>query len=114
MKGLLAGIVLIIVIGLAGFLYRNAMERPMPVGACTADGKLCPDGTTLGRVPPTCAFPACPPPNVEVANLGVAFVLPAGFSESQSADASVVANYDAPVASSTNHNSLVIHRYAIP
>lgn len=27
---------------------------------CTMDAKLCPDGSYVGRVPPNCAFVACP------------------------------------------------------
>jgi hypothetical protein len=28
--------------------------------ACTADARLCPDGTAVGRVPPDCDFAPCP------------------------------------------------------
>lgn len=28
--------------------------------ACTADAKICPDGTSVGRVGPDCEFAACP------------------------------------------------------
>lgn len=28
--------------------------------ACTMDAKLCPDGSYVGRVPPSCAFAPCP------------------------------------------------------
>ncbi len=41
-------------------------ERPVPpVGEgeptfCTMDAKICPDGSAVGRVPPTCEFAACP------------------------------------------------------
>lgn len=31
-------------------------------GACTEDTKICPDGTTVGRVPPNCEFAQCPAP----------------------------------------------------
>jgi len=36
--------------------------RPEPVGptVCTADAKVCPDGTAFGRTGPNCTFPACP------------------------------------------------------
>jgi hypothetical protein len=27
---------------------------------CTKDGKLCPDGSVVGRVPPSCEFAPCP------------------------------------------------------
>lgn len=32
-------------------------EEPV---ACTMDAKICPDGSGVGRVPPSCAFAACP------------------------------------------------------
>jgi hypothetical protein len=28
--------------------------------ACTLDAKMCPDGSAVGRVPPTCEFAPCP------------------------------------------------------
>jgi len=31
--------------------------------ACTADAKICPDGTAVGRTGPKCEFMACPSPN---------------------------------------------------
>lgn len=38
-----------------------AVERPdgMPV-ACTEEAKICPDGSAVGRVPPSCEFAPCP------------------------------------------------------
>lgn len=27
---------------------------------CTMDAKICPDGSYVGRIPPTCEFAACP------------------------------------------------------
>lgn len=30
--------------------------------ACTLEAKLCPDGSYVGRVPPTCEFTQCPQP----------------------------------------------------
>ncbi|MDD1679791.1 MAG: hypothetical protein LUO93_11495 [Methanomicrobiales archaeon] len=33
--------------------------RPEPI-ACTADAKICPDGSAVGRVPPDCEFAPCP------------------------------------------------------
>jgi hypothetical protein len=29
-------------------------------GACTQDAKVCPDGTSVGRIGPNCEFPSCP------------------------------------------------------
>lgn len=34
-------------------------ETPDQV-ACTADAKLCPDGSAVGRVGPSCEFAPCP------------------------------------------------------
>ncbi|MBP9816600.1 MAG: hypothetical protein KBD05_01055 [Candidatus Pacebacteria bacterium] len=34
-------------------------SRPEPV-ACTADAKICPDGSGVGRTGPNCTFPPCP------------------------------------------------------
>lgn len=28
--------------------------------ACTTDTEICPDGSTVGRIPPYCQFAACP------------------------------------------------------
>ncbi len=28
--------------------------------ACTLDALICPDGTAVGRIPPTCEFETCP------------------------------------------------------
>ncbi|MFZ6035391.1 MAG: hypothetical protein ACOYUB_04600 [Patescibacteria group bacterium] len=35
------------------------LENIEPV-ACTMDAKICPDGSSVGRVPPTCEFSPCP------------------------------------------------------
>lgn len=84
MKSLVAGIVLIILIGIGGFIYRNVQERtagPTQI-ACTADAKICPDGSAVGRTGPACEFTPCVfPPNVEFASTQIAFALPEGYTE---------------------------------
>ncbi len=40
-----------------GFNFAENNEEPT---FCTADAQLCPDGSYVGRVPPTCEFAACP------------------------------------------------------
>jgi len=40
-------------------LLQQACDAAGPV-ACTKDAKQCPDGSTVGRVPPKCEFEACP------------------------------------------------------
>lgn len=120
MKQLIAGIVLILVVGIGGFLYRNILERnavPQPDQvACTMDAKLCPDGSAVGRSGPSCTFAACPPPNVELDAIGVAFVLPPGYQANPDAlgtDETLIAAYEKPALAEPPH-ALVVRRYAIP
>jgi hypothetical protein len=43
-----------VLIGLVG------LGQPLiPVGQCTLDAKVCPDGSVVARVPPGCEFPPC-------------------------------------------------------
>ena len=37
----------------------SAISPSQPQVACTADAKICPDGSSVGRVPPDCEFAAC-------------------------------------------------------
>ena len=40
---------------------NQIVESPTPEPvACTMDALICPDGTAVGRVPPSCEFEACP------------------------------------------------------
>ena len=122
MKTLLYGILLIILIGFGGLVYKNAVEHPNRPIACPLDAKVCPDGTTVAREGLSCTFPVCPPPNVMLADAGVSFALPEGFVVPMSApigtDASIVATYSliaatSSVASSTEFSQIVIRRYAV-
>lgn len=64
MKQLALIVVLVLVLGIAGFLYRYTLERPdlnNPV-ACTLEARLCSDGSAVGRTGPNCEFAACPSP----------------------------------------------------
>lgn len=36
---------------------------------CTADAKICPDGTAVGRTGPNCAFAACPVPQPQTSGV---------------------------------------------
>lgn len=114
MKSLFLGILTIILVGIGGLVYRNAVEHPMRPIACPLDALVCPDGTAVARTGPTCTFPACPPPNVSLADVGIAFAVPAGFVEAEFPDAASVAAYALlPTASSTDDARIVIRRYAI-
>ncbi len=55
----------IIILALASFtavsFFMDKSHYPSPEGtACTADAKLCPDGSSVGRTGPDCEFAACP------------------------------------------------------
>ena len=111
MKTLLYGIVLIIIVGIGGLVYRNAVEHPSQPIACPLDALVCPDGTSVARTGLSCTFPACPPPNVALTDVGIAFAIPAGFVAAEVPDAASVAAYGLPAASSIAE--LIIRRYAI-
>jgi hypothetical protein len=114
MKELLLGIVLIVLIGFGGLVYRNAIEHPLQPVACPLDAEICPDGTSVGRTGNSCTFPACPPPNVSLADAGIAFALPAGFVPQEATDETILASYAFPAdASSTNDARITIRRYAV-
>lgn len=125
MKQLLTGIVLVILIAIGAFLYRSVKERPVAVmppqnapQACTAEAKVCPDGTSVGRTGPNCAFAACALPNAEDAEIGIAFVVPPGFvanPDAIGADTTLRAVFDSTTQKSGNTaDSIVIRDYPIP
>lgn len=109
MKTLLLGIALIILVGIGGLVYRNAVSRPdAPAGACTLDARVCPDGSAVGRVAPSCDFAACPPPNVALA--GVVFALPEGFASTTLPDANAVAAY---ASASSSAGEIDVRQYPL-
>ncbi len=114
MKSLIFGILILLVVGVGGLVYRNAVEHPNQKVACPVDAKLCPDGTSVSRMAPACSFPACPPPNVTLDSAQIAYAIPAGFvAITGSSDPSVIAEYDLQSASSTATASIFIRRYAV-
>ncbi len=124
MKQLALFVVLILVLGVCGFLYRNTLEAPdrntaassTAGSACTLDAKICPDGTSVGRTGPNCSFAACPAPNVELPQIGISFVLPAGFAANASAitpDDSIIAAYEKTMMSDPK-DAIIVRRYPIP
>ena len=114
MRSLLLGIALIVLIGVGGLVYRNAVEHPSQPIACPLDAEVCPDGTSVSRVGSSCTFPACPPPNVLLSVVGIAYAVPAGFAAVALPDAPSIAAYEEPAAaSSTGAANIVIRQYAI-
>ncbi len=117
MKELVAGIVLIVVVGLGGFLYRNMIERnavPQPESvACTMDAMVCPDGSSVGRIGPLCAFAPCPG---ALSTIGISFTAPAGYVENKNAlgeDATLLVAYEKATATPPPH-AIVVRRFEIP
>lgn len=120
MKELIAGIVLILVVGIGGFLYRNMLERnsvPQPeVTACTADAKICPDGSSVGRIAPLCEFAACPGEGSGVAAVGITLTPPAGYVENPGAlgnDETLIAAYERATDAPPPH-AITVRRFTIP
>ncbi|MFA6519377.1 MAG: hypothetical protein WCT41_00965 [Candidatus Paceibacterota bacterium] len=113
MKSLLLGILAIIIIGIGGLVYRNAVEHPLQPITCPLDAMVCPDGTSVSRTGTSCTFPACPAPNVSLTDVGIAFAIPTGFVVAQIPDAASIAAYEMPTASTTENNSIVIRRFPI-
>lgn len=113
MKGLFLGILLLIIIGIGGLVYRNAVERPVQSIACPLDAVLCPDGTSVSRTGSLCIFRACPPPNVSLPSIAIAFAVPAGFSDAALPDAASVVAYKMSASSSASAAGIIIRRYAI-
>ena len=51
---------MIVAAALAAFLLLAGCAAAPGVTACTAEAKLCPDGSAVGRIGPNCEFAACP------------------------------------------------------
>lgn len=114
MKKIFFGVLLILLVGIGGVVYRNALEHPNQPVACPLDAKVCPDGTAVSRTGTACTFAACPPPNVSLPDADISFALPAGLAASTPPDAASVAAYDlASDSTSTEPSSIVIRRYQI-
>jgi len=114
MKSLLLGIVLIIILGFGGLVYRNTVEHPSQPIACPMDALVCPDGTSVARTGISCTFPACLPPNVSLADVGISYAVPAGFTATEFPDSASIAAYEKPPANaSTSPADLIIRRFTI-
>jgi hypothetical protein len=119
-------VILLAVLGFAAFVYRSTLERPLhgtnesPTSvACTAEAKICPDGSSVGRTGPSCDFATCPFPNTEIPQAGIAFVAPAGYKVNPGAigsDTSLIGVYEKAKlpGSDTQQDAIVVRRYPIP
>ncbi len=113
MRSLFLGILLIVILGIGGLVYRNAVEHPAQPIVCPLDAMVCPDGTSVGRTGTSCTFPVCPPPNTTLDDVGIAFAIPSGFVSAGLPDPASVAAYEASATSSANVAGIMIRRYAI-
>jgi hypothetical protein len=113
MKNFLLGVIAIILVGIGGLVYRNAIERRGQVIACPMDAKVCPDGSSVGRVGTSCVFPACPPPNVSLSDLGISFAAPLGFAEAEVSNESVLIAYELTAGTSTEASKIILRRFPI-
>ena len=64
-RTIIAGTIFILLFGVVSSAVINNSETAegLPGGegswACTADTKICPDGSAVGRIPPYCQFTNC-------------------------------------------------------
>lgn len=131
MKQLLALIVLVLVLGLAAFVYRYEIERPTsitalipnatssnPTQACTDEAKICPDGSAVGRTGSNCVFAVCALPNIElsVGSSTVGFVLPGGYVSNPAAignDTTLLGVYNKPATETKANHTIVVRSFPI-
>jgi hypothetical protein len=120
MKQLFYSVLVLALIGIAGFLYRSTIEHPAIGGgeqACTQEAKLCPDGSAVGRTGSHCTFAPCALPNVESPEYGIAFVLPAGYAADENAAGADPTMVGAFVKAATTTNALqtiTVRDYPVP
>lgn len=126
MKQLFFSVVLLAVVGIVGFLYRATLEGPLhgtnmatsTAAACTAEAKICPDGSSVGRSGPSCEFAACAFPNVAMPAAGIAFALPIGYKAdaANTGDTSLLGAYEkvSLISTSSAPETIVVRRFPIP
>ncbi len=58
----LTSVIVILLIASGGIYYATRDSSDIDTGpvACTADAKICPDGSAVGRIGPKCEFAPCP------------------------------------------------------
>lgn len=117
MKSLFFGILLIIIIGIGGLIYRNAIEHPLKTIACPLDVLMCPDGTSVSRIGTSCTFQTCQPPNVSLSDINISFALPDGFTISDTPEQGSIVTYESakPIVpdSFTDVSNIIIRQYVI-
>lgn len=113
LKTLFYGIVVIILIGIGGLVYRNAVEHSQRQIVCPQNTLTCPDGTQLSRLGNTCSFPACGAPNVSFPDVSIAFAVPEGFSSTTPPDSASIAAYRKAGPTPQEPSDIIIRRFAV-
>ena len=113
LKTLFYGIAAIILIGIGGFVYRNAVEHSQRQITCPQNTLTCPDGTQVSRLGNTCSFPACGAPNVSFPEVDIAFAVPDGFSSTTPPDSSSIAAYRTAGPTPQEPSDIIIRRFAV-
>jgi hypothetical protein len=105
MKQILIAVLVVLLVGGLGFLYRYEIEKSHVTilsggsgaeQACTEEARVCPDGSAVGRTGPHCSFAVCPAPNAELvsASSTLDFVLPSGYKQDTNiSSANIIASY---------------------
>lgn len=66
--------ILIIIAVLATIMYLISGYPKINPAGCTLEAKICPDGSSVGRVGPNCVFTPCPTTNLKQT------IVPSSFS----------------------------------
>ncbi len=97
---ILVGIGLVIVLGGTwAFFGRQATNLTTQPVACSREAKICPDGSTVGRAGPDCAFTLCPD-EIQITNF--AECAAAGYQITESSPRQCSANHQTFVEQTTN------------
>jgi len=59
-KAVIFSIIAFVVVAAGVIIFMQFGSNGTDEIACSKDGKSCPDGTVVGRVPPSCEFAPCP------------------------------------------------------
>lgn len=66
MKKALILLIVAVLLAVVALVFIKSANEVLPqldednIVACTMDAQMCPDGSYVGRVPPSCEFAPCP------------------------------------------------------
>jgi len=88
---LILGTIALMTISAVGGYYlgaRKSSTKPQNL-ACTQDALLCPDGSSVGRIPPSCQFAPCPTPLVQGLDAEIKYSIPPAWKTQQDSISSI-------------------------